>query len=181
MNISQRTLTAGVVISTAAFVVTGCTSQPQAIPQAQEATSTESTMTEEQALALAEETYSSYLEEYSKVIGDGSGDTRLISPYLTEERLRLEEEELQILSSEGLRIIGKPSFRSVSISQISTDSYQVSICLSGLGTKVVDSSGKDVTPASRPAELPLQVTMQLTSNSTFKISESQAWSGQNFC
>jgi hypothetical protein len=181
MNTSQRTLSAGVVISLATVVLTGCATPPQEINQPKEATAIESTLTDEQALALAEETYSSYLVEYSKVIGDGSGDTQLISPYLTEERLRLEEEELKILSSEGLRIVGKPSFRSISISQISTDSYQVSICLSGLDTKVIDSAGKDVTPASRPAELPLQVTMHLTSKSTFKISESQAWSGQNFC
>ena len=181
MNISQRIFSASVVISVAAFVVTGCAKSPQEIPQAQEATAIESTMTEEQALALAEETYSSYLEEYSKVIGDGSGDTRLISPYLTDERLKLEEDELKILSSEGLRILGNPSFRSVSISQISTDVYQLSICLSGIGTKVIDSAGKDVTPGSRPTELPMHLTMQLTSNSTFKIYESQAWSGQNFC
>jgi hypothetical protein len=102
MNTSQRTLSAGVVISLATVVLTGCATPPQEINQPKEARAIESTLTEEQALTLGEETYSSYLLEYSKVIGDGSGDTQLISPYLTEERLKLEEEELKILSSEGL-------------------------------------------------------------------------------
>jgi hypothetical protein len=180
MNISQRTLSAGVVISTAVLVMTGCASPPP-LPKSQETTSSESTLTEEQALALAEETYSSYLKVYSKLIAGGGGDISSISPFLTDERLKLEEQELKILSSEGLKIIGNPSFRSVSMNPISSDSYQLLICLSGKDTKVIDSSGKDVTPSSRPNELPMQVTMQLSSSSTFKISESQAWSGQNFC
>lgn len=182
MNISQRILSAGVVISTAAFVVTGCTSKPQAIPQAQEATSTESTMTEEQALALAEKTYTEYLAISDQIARDGGEGVDALSE-LTSEYFFVENKDLsEMVKQDGLRVEGKTIVDSFSLQNYSQGSnvFTAYSCLRLSQIKVFDSSGVNVTPKDRLNDVPMEITFEVVDNK-FQINESKVWSGSNFC
>ena len=181
MNISQRTLSAGVVISTAVLVMTGCASPPP-LPKSQETTSSESTLTEEQALALAEDTYAKYLAVSDQIARDGGEGVEALSQ-ITSKAFFLENKELSVkVKQDGFRTEGATVFDSFSLQNYSQGSSYLTAysCLRLGQIKVFDSFGIDVTPAGRLNDVPIEITFKLV-DKKLQINESKVWSGTNFC
>jgi hypothetical protein len=182
MNISQRTLSAGVVISLATVVLTGCATPPQEINQPAEATAIESTLTEEQALALAEETYAEYLAISDQIARDGGRGVEALSQITTESFFVENKDLAEKVQQDGLRTEGKTVFDSFSVQNYSQgESFLTAYSCVRLGNiNVFDSSGVNVTPNCRLNDVPMEITFEVVENK-LQIKESRVWSGSNFC
>lgn len=179
MNISQRILSAGVVISAAAFVVTGCAAPTQEIPKAQESTSTESILTEEQALALAEKTYTEYLAISDQIARDGGEGIERLANFVSKEQLLNERKDIELIASQNLIFEGSSRFDSLKIQSFNEDQITGYLCLDLSEAKLINQNGESF--ASPVAKTPLLVSFSPDSFGGFVLSGSESWSGQNFC
>jgi hypothetical protein len=178
MNISQRTLSAGVVISTAVLVMTGCASPPP-LPKSQETTSSESTLTEEQALALAEDTYTKYLAVSDQIARDGGEGVERLAGLVSENQLLIERQDIELIASKKLRFEGSSRFHELKIQSYNDDQIISYLCLDLSDARLIDKNGNSV---GSPMEItPLLVSFARQSSSGFVLSGSESWSGQNYC
>jgi len=180
MNISQRIFSAGVVISVAAFVVTGCAKSPQEIPQAQEASSTESTLTEEQALALAEETYAEYLAISDQIARDGGQGIERLKGLVSSELFHSEEQGFEEFMESGFQLIGQSSFVVDSVQNESLSNFTTYVCLDRTGIQIQKNGEVTKVSESVYAVFPLVVEFR-PKEKNFFIESSTLWTGENFC
>lgn len=165
----RRTLLASVALITLATLATtgGCSAAPAPKP-----TPTPLFATDEEAFAAAEEVYREYNEA---VNAERRGETD-VDPrdYLVGLALEGDTDARNELRERGLTIDGDGIVAAFDEGEVvlSPSPRVVAIaCLDVSGTRVLDQSGQDVTPAAREAHVPLQVTM-LTRGDSWAISES---------
>lgn len=179
MNISQRTLSAGVVISTAVLVMTGCASPPP-LPKSQETTSSESTLTEEQALALAEDTYAKYLAVSDQIARDGGEGVERLEGLVSSELFDSESQGFLEFKDSGFTLIGQSSFTFDSIQDKSFSSFTTYLCLDRTGIQIQQNGEATQDNLSVATIFPLVVKFKPLGND-FIIESSTLWSGENFC
>lgn len=180
MNISQRTLSAAVVISAAAFVVTGCATPPKEIPQAQEASSIESTLTEEQALALAEETYAEYLAISDQIARDGGERVERLKGLVSSELFNSEVEGFEEFKESEFQLVGQSSFTVDSVQNETLSSFTIYVCLDRTGIKIQKNDEVTQDSESVSTVFPLVVDFRPKEKNLF-IESSTLWTGENFC
>ncbi|WP_348004555.1 hypothetical protein [Pseudolysinimonas sp.] len=140
---------------------------------------------DEDALAAAEDAYRAYQEASTLIVNEGGVDPERIAPYVTEAHLEGELEGFGFYSDRGYRSEGAASFDSMSIQQLQQDAnltlVVVYLCVDVTNVRVFDQSDVDVTPASRPDRVPLEVSFEATRPGHLLVSESSQWSGTDFC
>lgn len=142
---------------------------------------------EDEALAAAVKAYKKYLAVSESITEDGGEDSSRISPYVSAEFLPAALDSFKPYVSEGLRTIGSTAISRVNLenytevgSRADVDFY---VCTDITALRVLDSAGKDVTPAKRTDVLPLEIRIQFPLQSVQNpvLSRSDVWSGDNFC
>lgn len=124
-------------------------------------TSTPVFASEEEALAAAEEAYAAYLEVSNEVGETGGTDPERIEPYVTPERMEAELRGAQALQSSGLRLVGASQFETIALQMVDAVGEETEVvfyaCWDGSRSRVIDSSGADVTPSDRVNRLVLEI------------------------
>lgn len=180
MNISKRTLSAGVVISITALVLAGCASPPQDLPEAQETPSLESTLTEEQALALAEKTYAEYLAISDQIARDGGEGVERLKVLVSSELFDSEVQGFEEFKESGLQLIGQSGFTVDSVQNKSLSNFTTYLCLDRRGIKIQKNGEVTQESESVSTVFPLVVEFR-PKEKNFIIESSTLWNGENFC
>jgi hypothetical protein len=180
MNISQRILSAGVVISAAAFVVTGCAAPTQEIPKAQESTSTESILTEVQALALAEKTYTEYLAISDQIARDGGEGVERLKGLVSAELFDSEAQGFEEFRESGFQLVGQSSFTVDSVQNETISNFTTYVCLDRTAIKIQKNGEVAQDSESVSTVFPLVVEFRPKENNLI-IESSTLWTGENFC
>lgn len=140
---------------------------------------------EEEALAAAEEAYAAYLEMSALISSEGGVNPERIAPFVTESHLPAEIEAFAFYSSNSFRSVGSISFDSMTLQQADLSGPMVEIsvyvCADVAGSQIVDGAGNDVTPTDRPDRIPLEVAFEANSDQELLLSESDQWTGSDFC
>jgi len=169
----------------------GCATEPAPAPTASASNSPTPAApvfaSDEEALAAATEAYANYLATYD-AFWAGQAQKSEYLELTTGSALASEESNLTQFESEGWKPVGTSSFDSItlqSLSQSDSGEWEVRtyLCIDVSKGDVVDSQGMSVAKPDRPLRLPLEVAFVTPSptSSDLKISESQVWSGNNFC
>lgn len=116
---------------------------------------------EEEALAAAEEAYEAYLEVSSEIGESGGLNPERIAPFVTANRLEIELRGAETLQNSGLRLVGSSVFETIDLQMVGTVAGETEVvfyaCWDGSQSRVIDSSGADVTPSDRIDRLVLEI------------------------
>jgi hypothetical protein len=139
---------------------------------------------DEEALKAATDAYAAYLAMSDTIAQEGGVNPERIKDYVTGDALDVELTSMKSLADGGLRGVGALAFDSARLQQADLNTGEVSVylCLDVSSTSVVDASGADHTPTSRPLRLPLNINfIRKHGTQSLIINRSDSWSGQNFC
>ncbi|MFK4851576.1 hypothetical protein ACI3KT_08075 [Microbacterium sp. ZW T6_19] len=150
-------------------VLSGCTPEPEPTP-----TPTAAFASEEEAFAAAEEVYEEYLAASAKrAAGDASSAPE---SFLTGDALQADVDAQRTLKEQGISISGSSTIHQ--FSPVSADTsgrvakVVADVCVDISASRVVDTSGTDVTPADRPDRSLITVTFTGSSAELFVASSS---------
>lgn len=176
----RRRMPAAALAALLALPLAACTA-PHAKPTpTATSASTPLFSSDEEALKAATDAYAAYLKMSDTISHDGGADPERIKPYVTAAASKSVIPDFQELENSGRRTEGATKFRDVHLSRYSGSEVAVFLCSDVSAVRVFDSSGQDVTPASRQAVLPLEVEFAEQEDS-LRIAKSAVWSGENFC
>ncbi|WP_102192682.1 hypothetical protein [Microbacterium aurantiacum] len=133
------------VLALAAGLVVGCSPAPKPTPTAAFAS-------EEEAFAAAEETYRAYLQaSAARADGDEAADPEA---YLSGAALESDIQTQRELTAAGLKIVGASTVHDFLglVARFDTKIAEVTaeVCVDISASRVIDDSGSDVTPTTRP-------------------------------
>ncbi|WP_328706954.1 hypothetical protein [Clavibacter zhangzhiyongii] len=153
----------------ASTVITGCSATPPTVPAPTPAPSPSLTQEQQDTLAF-ERLYAGYvsLSFDSETEGD-------LQSFLTGDALDSDTADLRRSRQAGQRIVGKDTYSGFQVTDRGTDpkgtNYMTAqACLDVSGTRVLDASGQDATPA-RDDRLSLQMKAIRISGDSWRISD----------
>lgn len=164
---------AAVVLVAAAIGLAGCTPGPAPKP-----TPTPLFTSEAEAFKAAEQVYRDYSAAGAKA-DSGDSDARPES-YLAGAALDEEIANRRDLEAQGLSIKGAAEIASFTGTNFNSATSRVTavLCLDVGGARIIDETGKDVTPTERPTMVPLQVDFARSGNSLLIV---RSASGNSQC
>jgi hypothetical protein len=140
------------------------------------------------ALAAAKKAFTGYVAASDAIGNDGGNDPKRIAQWVTPARLKTETKAFDDFAKTGERLDGPSVVSHFELQEVDqTPSGKVAltayVCDDVSGSRLLDSSGADITPSARTDVVPLQVHFQnLTDGSRVLVVEgSDPWSGSNFC
>jgi hypothetical protein len=140
---------------------------------------------DDEALAAAELAYRNYIAVSDEIARDGGAGVERLRPFVSSKLFRQQEQEYGDVLAKGLRAKGSSSFDSFRLESYDTraEIIRVYVCIRVSNIRVVNEDGLDVTPADRSNDLPLQVVFvdDSVSETFLLISQSEVWTGTNFC
>ncbi|WP_281885847.1 hypothetical protein [Agromyces rhizosphaerae] len=185
---APRTRLLAVLAVAAATALVGCAPADASPPPASATPTVEPVFaSDEEALAAAIAAYEAYLA-LSQVIEEEGGHAPdrirdVVTPTYADE-LILEFEEL---ASRSISIVGSSRIASAHIAQWSVGAEDVVVdaymCVDGSDTRILDSAGDDITPASRETRVPLLVHFigPAVQDRGLLVDSSELWRGDDFC
>jgi hypothetical protein len=132
------------------------------------------------ALKAAEKAYAAYLDASNATAQSGWMSAETYAKYETGDALEGDTSSASRYLERGLHQVGESTFDSMRLEQITRATVRTYLCLDVSKVDVIDSTGKSVVPVGRVSRNPLEVTFVIRSGA-LKISDSQSWSGSNFC
>lgn len=170
-----------VVTALTVALLTGCATTTIGEPEPAPTTASPVFASDEEALAAAQAAYERYSEASDQVVSSGTGDVAPLSELVTPEQLERERSEIETLVRSQRRIEGKAELASFALQDYQLDgSATAYVCLDVSGTRVVDASGRDVTPPDRRPGQPLLVRFEFTEGELL-LSGSEVWQSGDFC
>lgn len=136
---------------------------------------------DEEALAAAQAAYANYLEVSDQIARDGGANPERLKGLVTSVQYSSELENYKSYSQSGIHASGTSTFDSFHLSNPDINNFSAYVCVDVSSSKVIDSSGKDVTPVGRADRWPLVVTFSFDVNGSALISGNETWTGTNFC
>jgi len=187
-HIPARSRVAVLCLATlAVFVLAGCSNSARPAPPQASLVVEAMPMfaSDEEALAAAELAYANYIEVSDQIARDGGANPERLEPYVSADIYRQQLAEYKDVQAKELRTSGGSTFDSFKIESYDEASGEIRayVCLRTAGITVLNSASMDVTPVGRNNDLPLQVVFLIPANpnSLVSISQSDVWSGTNFC
>lgn len=175
-------LTAGVL------VLTGCVPPPDVVVPAEPSGVQPVFASDEEALAAAVAAYEEYARVSDEIGHDGGEGADRIAEYVTAGWLQTELKGFAELQGSGNRLIGNVVLSNPQLQQVWEDPIgeahvAMYACLELSNSRVVDSSGDDITPVDREASVPIEVTLQSSEvePGRLKIAEVTPWPGSGIC
>jgi len=175
-------------VATCALLLTGC-AQPDPVVTSR-ATSTVKPLfaSDADALAAATKAYAAYLKMSDLIAQEGGANPERLAPLVTPKWLKSQTTSFHEMAKSGNRQMGETTFEVDRLQQLDdqgTKGTQVVIyvCADLSKTKLLDSSGKDVTPPGVQTVVPFEETLQTENGhgAALLISEETVWTGKNFC
>ncbi len=174
------------LLATLAFA--GCVPTPVPLPSTSAATDAPVFASDEEALAAATEAYAAYLKVSDASWAD-EATTR--DDFLALSTGQAHDEDLsasELFDKNGWRKVGTTTFDSIRLQSSGPNfdgnwEVRTYLCIDVSQSDVIGVTGQSVAKPDRPLRLPLEVAFISTSstNKNLLVSESQVWSGSNFC
>lgn len=145
-----------VLLTASVIALTGCLgSTPEPAP-----TTTAVFSSEEEAFAVAEETYRAYIDAVNARYADPASDPDPQS-FLVGSALEDDLEAIRSFEELGIRIVGESSIVHIAavVADPVTGDAQIDVCLDSSRTRVVNASGQDVTMPDRDPRTSLRVDL----------------------
>ncbi|WP_109209300.1 MULTISPECIES: hypothetical protein [Microbacterium] len=154
------------------LVLVGCTPPAPVDPTP---TPTSAFATEEEAFAAAEETYRAYVDAVNARRED-SRSSPTPTDFLIGDALETDIETENLKAAEGLTIVGASVVTAIErISWAADDGEaKLAVCMDSSGTRVLDNTGADVTPADRQENYALTVELEVVGDALLIASTQQA-------
>ncbi|MET3768600.1 hypothetical protein ABIB15_001282 [Marisediminicola sp. UYEF4] len=167
----------------AVLAVSGCFAAAPVEPPAPAVSASPVFASEEEALAAATEAYAAYLDLGSQVAHEGGVQPERMAEVSTGNAYEQELEVFAAIRGDSLRGVGEQTFDTVRVQSYdkATGDVTVYLCLDTSGTKLVDSGGASTATEERTTRFPLEVALTLGDEGSLLLTESQSWSGSNFC
>lgn len=156
----RRTFPAVGAALLALALVTGCAPEPAPTPTPTGFAS------DDEAFAAAEATYRAYVDAGNAVRADPEA-TPLPTDFLTGAALDAELASVQRFEDAGVSLVGDLAVKSIRQLAASTTSAEIGVCLDASQTRVINTSGEDVTPADRSNDLGVKIETVWSSGKTF--------------
>ncbi|MRX44551.1 hypothetical protein [Agromyces kandeliae] len=185
MPAAVRRLAALALAGTALAALTACaTVEPAPSPSpTTDAADAPLFATDEEALAAAVAAYEEHLQSTANILS-GQLPAGVIRDSSSGPYGEQRASELEAFLGSGLRATGVTTIDSAALIETHVDAGEtvVSIyaCQDVSATVLLNSEGKNVTPASRDERVPLVLEFRGTSTN-IKVSGNELWSGENFC
>ena len=171
-----------ILVPLVAVALTACASQVTPVPTSTEAVTEKPLFaTDEEALAAAQVAYANYLEISDQIARDGGANPERLEGLVTKEQLQIELQNISEYAVSGFHGEGETSFDSFHIADSDQQHFSAYLCVDVTNSKLINSKGEDVTPATRVNRWPLLVNYNFDSSGKVLISGSETWTGTNFC
>jgi hypothetical protein len=181
---------AGGCLATAALLsIAGCvpsTAEPAVTPTATASAAAPVFASDEEALAAATAAYAEYLRVSDEIAAAGGQGVEALTPHVDPKFLDQSSAGFEIYRERGISAAGVSTFDSVSLQSLSesngTTEVIVYVCLDVSAVRIIDSSGRDVTSATRRTRAPLEVEFHASeATSQPIIVRSDLWAGDDYC
>ncbi len=189
---TRKTVAARLTVTLLAIVVSlglaGCVQpSPHVIPTS--APSTKPVFASDAAaLAAARKAFTGYVAASDAIGNDGGKNPQRIAQWVTPARLKLETKAFDTFATTGERLEGPSAISHFKLQEVDQPpSGRVTVtayaCDDVSQSRLIDSTGADVTPDSRKDIVPLQVHFQnlIVGSKVLVVEGSDPWSGSNFC
>jgi hypothetical protein len=139
---------------------------------------------EEEALAAAEDAYAAYSEMSDLISSEGGVDPERIRPFVTAKRFEDELRGFEALRNSNLHIQGAATLDVIELQRYDEASGDAEVvfyaCWDASASRVINSSGEDVTPPGREDRLVLEVFVRTVGGELPLVLESdEAWLGED--
>jgi hypothetical protein len=182
-----------VALSAAALIALGalgaCT-QPSPEPSRSTAPTVKHTpafASDADALKAATDAYAAYLKMSDTIAHDGGANPERIKPYVTGDEYKRQKKDLDALLETKRHAVGNTTFDTTKLWKSDGEvggivSVGLYLCIDVSRVRLVDESGRDVTPTNRASRLPLQIDLEMDRDETsLRVNGSDVWAGSNFC
>jgi hypothetical protein len=173
---------------TVLLALAGCSPTDSHSNPAPSASATPVFSSDAEALAAAEKAYAAYLKVSISITGDGGSADSRIDTLVTKAQARREHDTYEYFAERGLHTTGAPDFGELQLQQVRYDSGGAAdlsfyVCVDSSKVRIVDATGADATPLTRPDRSALEVSMQSSSKhlTELVVAESSTWSGPGIC
>lgn len=171
-----------IAIPLIAIALAGCSAQQPATQPSASATEEKPLFSsDEEALAAAQAAYAKYLEVSDQIARDGGANPERLKGLVTSDQYPSELQNYKEYSKSGLHSKGTSSFDSFHVSNPDQNQFRTYLCVDVSDSRVIDSSGMDVTPSNRAERWPLVVSFSFGPKGSVYISGNETWTGSNFC
>jgi len=175
----MRIVAAGLLIGALALL-TGCIARDPIPAPPTTPTTAPLFADEDEALAAAEEAYRAYLAMVNQIANEGGQAPERIATFVTDEQYINELTSFERYVSTDSHSEGALIADSFELQSYSDDQIVTYLCLDASETRIVTSSGVDITPTDRTARASLQVSFEID-QMRLLIAENESWSGPSFC
>jgi hypothetical protein len=186
MRVVRRVGAAAVAVAFAALLG-GCAPQVQPPPPKPSPSSSPVFASDEEALAAATKAYAAYLKVSDQIAQEGGMGSERLDSLVTTNWLPTEVAAFERFSKTGNHQAGSTTFRLGKIQQIdqSSDGATVSayVCTDFSEVRILNASGEDVTPASRPSRVAVvaEFESKTVGSQSLLLSRNEPWSGTGVC
>lgn len=179
----------GTVAVALGLLLTGCVGAPAPTPTptpTEESTAAPIFASDEEALAAAEAAYEAYSSMVNAIANDGNQGAERIRDVVTNAYAGQIEKMFNDLTQRGLTIDGNTqvdSFRLVESAEMDGRAeVTILLCSDVTGSRILDASGIDVTPANRPNRSALQAIVVSSDGDSGRliVDKEDPWSG-DYC
>jgi hypothetical protein len=172
-----------------AFLLSGCVPQSQSMkPKQPSPSSSPIFASDDEALAAATKAYAAYLAMSDQIAQDGGEGSERLDSLVTAKWLQTEVAAFERFSHSGNHQIGSTTFRLAKIQQVGrmpggVTTVSAYVCTDFSKVKILNASGEDVTPPSRPSRVAIEAEFETKSskNEALLLSRNEPWSGPGVC
>lgn len=177
-----------VVAIAATLALAGCVQPPPHVFPTAAPSAAPVFKSDAEALAAAKTAYSGYSAASDAIGADGGKDPERIAVWVTPRDLSREIKVFDDFADTGDRLVGTSVISRFSLEQVSHLGHgRVSLsayaCDDVSGSRLLNSSGADVTPSRRKSVVPLEVRFDnaKAGSTRLLVDGSVPWPGANFC
>ncbi|PWC05211.1 hypothetical protein [Agromyces badenianii] len=169
-----------------ALLLSGCTSgDPAPSPTSSPDAAEPIFASDEEALAAAVEAYEAYISVAAEIGEDGGSHPERVLSVVSDEYSTDAIAEYENLASHGYRVVGRSTIDTTSLVDRTTNGPTTEVTIYGCvgvgTTRVLDSTGRDITPADRDEKVPLVLVFEGPDKHRLTLAKSDLWTGSDFC
>lgn len=170
------------------MLLSGCAKPDPVVTPAPASSSKPLFASDEDALAAATKAYAAYLKMSDQIAQEGGVNPQRLSPLVTPEWLGKQIAVFDKFAETGNRQTGTTTFTVNRLQKVDDNgrgeaTVVVYVCTDLSSTKILNSSGADVTPADVQTTVPFEESFVSTAErgAVLLLSEDVVWAGKNFC
>jgi len=181
MRSEMRRLGAAAAVVAAVLCLGACAPEDPGPKPSPDPTSTPLFASDEEALAAAEEAYGRYQAVSDAILMDGGANPERLLDVATQEKLEYEQRGYEELRSSGYTFTGSSTFDRMTLQSRDDATVSVYVCDDITSVDVLGQDGRSVVMPDRPDIFPRAVTFVSNGDRTLVVSNSDEWTGSNFC